>query len=85
MEEKLDKILENVKAMRGGWTGFFAFWCFVFSFMIWWNSVDLKDEQIKTNTNLRTIINILNQDSILNPNHPEKEVKEKSMHTKTKK
>lgn len=85
MEERLEEILENVKAMRGSWTSFFVFCCFCSSWFTFMSVRDLEGEQVKTNTNLRTIINILNQDSILNPNHSEEEVKEKSTHTKTKK
>lgn len=82
MEEKLEK--ENVKAMRGSWMSFLVFGCFISSWFTFVYTMDVKGEQIKTNTNLRTIINILNQDSIRNPNLSEENVEKENKRNKLK-
>lgn len=85
MEEKLNEISKNIHEIRWNGNGFLIFLCFMSMFVGCIYLSDIAQESKKTNTNLRTIINILNHDSIMDSYENDSEkVKEKSTNNKTK-
>lgn len=65
MENKLDEISKDLRQIRHNGNGFLIFMCFMAMFVGCVYLEDIMDESRKTNTNLKTIINILSRDSIM--------------------
>lgn len=86
MKNKLDEIIERldrIKSETG--EGFLTLLCFLALCVMCSSQIDAVEEQKRTNTNLRTIINILNHDSIMDSHEDDSEkVKDKSTNHKTK-
>lgn len=83
MKNRLDEIikkLDSIKSETG--EGFLTLLCFIAICVMCNFQMEGVEEQKRTNTNLRTIINILNHDSIPDLNHSEEN--QTSTNTKTK-